>query len=85
MALTLSLAAAANLASYAIVRYGKNKKEIFEKIQYKIAWSKYEENIKKMETYLCENLIFLNKSLNFEKKVKGLEIIDAYYGLDEHI
>jgi hypothetical protein len=30
-------------------------------------------------------LIFLNRSLNSESKGKGLEIIDAYYGLDEHI
>lgn len=38
-----------------------------------------------MEKFVAENKIFLNQKINLEREKKGLIIIEAYFGLDEHI
>lgn len=82
--MTFSLAIAANVAAYATLSY-RQKKPMLERKEFQIAWSLYEQNIAKVETYVKENAIFLERSMNLEANGKGLEIVDAYYGLDEHI
>ena len=85
MALTFSIAAAANLASYAAVKYRTSKKPMLAEKAYLVAWKSYEKKIEKLTLFIQENQIFTERSLNAEGKGKGLEIIDAYYGLEEHI
>jgi len=84
LALTLSLAIAANACAYAILS-SKSKKPMLERKEFVIAWGVYEQKIAKVETYVKENAIFLQSSTNLECNGKGLEIVEAYYGLDEHI
>lgn len=84
LGLTLSLAAACNLGAYAVMK-GRQKKPMLERKEFAIAWSQYEQNIAKVETYVKENNIFLEASLAQEAHGRGLEIVEAYYGLDEHI
>jgi hypothetical protein len=82
-AMTFSLAIAANLAAYTTLSL-RPKKPMLERKEFAIAWALYEQNIGKVEAYVKENAIFLERSLNLELG-RGLEIVDAYYGLDEHI
>ena len=58
---------------------------MLERKEFAIAWGTYEQKITKVENYVKENAIFLERSMNLEGNGKGLEIVEAYYGLDEHI
>lgn len=84
MAMTLSVALAANLGAYACLKV-KQRKPMLERKEFAVAWSAYEQGLTKVENYIRENNIFLERSMKLEGNNKGLEIIEAYYGLDEHI
>ena len=58
---------------------------MLERKEYAFAWSQYEQKIAKVKNYLKENIIFLEASLSQTTNGRGLEIVEAYYGLDEHI
>ena len=75
---------ACNLSVYAVMKERK-RKPMLERKEYSFAWSQYEQNIAKVKNYVKENIIFLEASLSQEANGRGLEIVEAYYGLDEHI
>jgi hypothetical protein len=39
----------------------------------------------KSEEYIRKNQLFYNKSLNYERDNRGLIILEAYFGLADHI
>lgn len=84
LALTLGIATGANCLALAALLV-KTKKPLIESKEFQVAFASYEQRYAKVETYLKENAIFLDRSINQEAHGKGLEIIEAYYGLDEHI
>jgi len=75
---------ACNLSVYAVMK-GRKRKPMLERKEYAFAWSEYEQKIATVKNYLKENIIFLEASLSKTKNGRGLEIAEAYYGLDEHI
>lgn len=77
--------AAANYAAYQNLLYMKSKKPIFSRTEYVIAFGHYQQGIEKLQSYIRENAIFLNQKVALESRHRGLIILDAYFGLDEHI
>jgi len=46
---------------------------------------KYQSELQRVNEYIRESEILYNERVRKEKQTKGLHIIEAYYGLDEHI
>ncbi len=69
-------------AGYKLMKIRKTKKITREQ---KTAFERYRSDIERANTYLVESQIFIDRSLNAELKNRGLVIVEAYYGLAEHI
>lgn len=76
---------AANLGVYAGYRLMKNMKTKTKSKDFTIAYSNYQRKLANSENYIKENMIFYERSYNIETKNRGLIIIEAYFGLAEHI
>jgi hypothetical protein len=85
--LSLGIFAGLGLSTFAYLKYRRASKEkpLLEKKDYMVAYGEFTKRLEKMKTYLEENQIFFTKSQNEERRVNGLIIIDAYFGLDIHI
>ncbi len=79
------IAVAANALVYLGYRAVKSSKSQVRRRELKTAYAKYESKLEKVNDYLRENIIFYESSLNSESKNLGLVIIEAYYGLADHI
>jgi hypothetical protein len=51
----------------------------------KTAFVKYQSNIERATAFIAESQLFIDRSLNLEIKNRGLVIIEAYFGLADHI
>lgn len=62
----------------------KNKKYALSK-EAIVAFQKYYQQSEKVKEYLRENQMFYTSSYNNESRTRGLVVIEAYYGLADHI
>ena len=85
LAMSGFIAVAANALVYLGYRAVKSSKSQVRRRELKTAYAKYESKLEKINDYLRENIIFYESSLNSESKNLGLVIIEAYYGLADHI
>lgn len=85
MALSGIIAVVANLAVFAGYKMLKKSKTKQKDREYKIAYARYMSKTDRVNEYLKENQIFYQSSLNHETRNFGLVILEAYYGLADHI
>ncbi len=85
LGLSFGIFGVANLASYWQLQRKLSKKSIFEEVEYIVAMSNYQQRMTHMKNHLQNNAFQLKRIIDSERKNKGLIIIEAYYGLDEHI
>lgn len=81
--ISLGIFGVINLACFWALNKKQSKKPMFERIEYVIAFNNYNKHLEKLQQYLTENQIFINRKLKQEQN--GLLIVEAYYGLQEHI
>jgi hypothetical protein len=74
-----------NLLAYAGFILYKSKKAKRNEKALRLGFAAYASNLERANTYLQNNQLFYQSSLNSETRSNGLIIIEAYYGLDEHI
>ena len=76
-------------AAHALVYYSYKKfkalKPKAKMREYEVGLAKYETQIKNINNYLRENHIFYTSNYNTENRIRGLIIVEAYFGLSEHI
>jgi hypothetical protein len=77
--------AAAHALAYLGFKKFKSTKHKSRMREYEVGLSRYETKISEISTYIRENQIFINSSFNNENRTMGLVIIEAYYGLADHI
>lgn len=86
---SLWMSAAVAILANACVYFGykslKKKKAMAKDSEYKVAFAKYLTKLDKGNQYLRDQQIFYQSSVNTENKNLGLVIIEAYYGLADHI
>ena len=58
---------------------------MFEQPKYKMAYLSYISAMDKMKARVQKDHYYLQKNINDETRSNGLIIVEAYYGLDEHI
>ena len=76
----------ANLATYKYLQYWIGSQEDQLKgDKYKIAFGHYKNNCAKLLQYIRQNWLYLERNLAREQRSNGLIILEAYFGLDEHI
>jgi hypothetical protein len=85
MAMTAFIVAATNALVYFGYRQLKKKKTRSRDREHRVAYAKFASKFEKSNSYLKENQIFYQSSLNNEIKSHGLVILEAYYGLADHI
>jgi hypothetical protein len=85
LAMTGLITLAANALVYAgyYLKKRRNSKTI-NRYQ-KTAYNRYLSNLERSNSFLVESQIFIYRSLNAEMKNLGLVIVEAYYGLADHI
>jgi hypothetical protein len=76
---------AANALAYTGYYLMKKRKSKTMSRSQKTAFNRYLSNIERSNSYLVESQIFIDRSLNAEMKNRGLVIVEAYYGLADHI
>lgn len=59
LGMTVGLFAAANFAAYKNLQYMKNKKPVFTRGEYNIAFGHYQQHTEKLQAYIRESVIFL--------------------------
>ena len=79
------IATAANAIVYAGYRMLKGRKTKQRDREHKVAFAKYQSKTDAVNEYIKTNLIFYQSSLNTEGRNLGLVVIEAYYGLADHI
>ena len=85
MLMTGAITIVANVLVYLGYRKIKQTKIKHKKKECDIAFASYQKKSETVNNYLVENQIFYNSSYNNENKNRGLVIIEAYYGLADHI
>lgn len=75
----------ANALVYAGYTLLKKRKTKAKEREHKISYARYLSNTDRANNYLRDNQIFYQSSLNNETKNNGLIILEAYYGLSDHI
>lgn len=83
--MSAALLSACHLVSYWALKRQEKKKPLFEKNEYVLAFATYSDKLQKMRQWVQDQTFYLQKSLQTETKLKGLVIIEAYFGLDEHV
>ena len=84
MALTWGVFGLANLATYQLLKRKKAEKSVMESTKYKVAFGTYLKKVDKLKGQVQKDYIWLTTNLSRER-ANGLVILEAYYGLDEHI
>ena len=84
-ALMLGCFGLANLLTHRFLTYIKGKKAIGKNTNYQVAFGAYSKGIDGLTRYVKSQHIFIARNLNAETRANGLVILEAYYGLDEHI
>ena len=85
LAMTGLVTLAANAFAYAGYYLLKKRKAKTMNRTQKTAFNRYISNIERSNSYLVESQIFIDRSLNAEMKNLGLVIVEAYFGLADHI
>jgi len=85
LAMTAGIAVAGNALVYAGYKWLKSRKAKTVGREQKTAFARYQSNTERANTYLHESQIFIDRSVNIEVKNRGLIIVEAYFGLAEHI
>jgi len=85
LAMTGLVTLAANALAYAGYYLLKKRKAKTMNRTQKTAFNRYISNIERSNSYLVESQIFIDRSLNAEMKNLGLVIVEAYFGLADHI
>ena len=85
MGLNLGCVALANYSAYRAMKYYKSKRPAHLKNEYKIAFGYYQDNYEKLTKWVQSMSQIIESSAAVERRNHGLEILEAYYGLDEHI
>jgi ABC-type nickel/cobalt efflux system permease component RcnA len=85
MMMTGAIAILANIGTYFAFRRLKQSKKKHIKKEHDIAFSRFQTKSDQVNTYIRENQLFYNSSYNTETRQRGLIIIEAYYGLADHI
>jgi hypothetical protein len=67
------------------LKYKKDQKPFLKSTKYQVAFGAYRTQIDKLTKKIQANHLWLTTNLNNETRLNGLIIIEAYYGLDEHI
>ena len=77
-----------HVAAYLTLKKKRSEKQLLnerEKVAQLTAFGFYETKIGILAQFVKDNYIFLQRNLNREIRNNGLIILDAYFGLDEHI
>jgi hypothetical protein len=85
LAMTGLLTVGLNALTYGIYQYMKKRKSKSINRDQKTAFVRYQSNLERSNIFLAESQIFIDRSLNAEIKNRGLIIVEAYYGLADHI
>lgn len=85
LGMTAFIVAAANALVYFGYKQLKKKKTRSKDREHRVAYAKFASKFDKVNHYLKENQIFYQSSLNNEIKSHGLVILEAYFGLADHI
>ncbi len=84
--MSAGIALAANAVSYGIMRFIKARKnKQGPSREQKIGFQRYKSEADRANLFLHESQIFLDRSLRMETTNQGLIIVEAYYGLADHI
>lgn len=84
--MSAGIALAANCVSYGIYRFIKARKnKQGPNREQKIAFQRYKSDTDRANSFVQENQIFYERSFRSESINDGLIIVEAYYGLAEHI
>lgn len=83
--LTLGTFGAINGAAYYLLQRQKASKDKYKNPKYVVAYAHFQTQLDGANKYLRSQELFLNKSVNDENNKRGLIIIEAYFGLAEHI
>ena len=83
--MTYGLFALANFVTYKLLKYKRNKESFLKSQKFKVAFGYFLSENAKLLQRIQKDFIYLEKNLANEKRLNGLIIIEAYYGLDEHI
>ena len=85
MMMTAGIALVANVGSYFLFKNLVKKRTKHIKKSLDIAFARFSTRTDQVNSYLLENQLFINSSFNNETRCRGLVIIEAYYGLADHI
>ena len=85
MALNLFCTGLANYAAYRSLKWHKSKRPEWQKSENRIAHGLYMHNTDILNQFVQKHNILIESSIAIEKRNSGLLILDAYFGLDEHI
>lgn len=83
--MSVGVAALANIAMFGAYWLAKRNKAQHNEKALRNGFASYLSQTERVNTYLRESQIFYQSSLNSESRSNGLIIIEAYFGLDEHI
>lgn len=83
--MTAGIFCALNGYTYWKLQRQVKKQPLHETAEFKVAFGNFQTRMHQLNTYLSEQRINLEQCLHAETQRNGLVIIDAYYGLDEHI
>lgn len=84
-AITLGLFALLNFGAYKMLQRKKSEQPVLKNTKYLVAFSSYLKQVDKLTSKVREGNFWLETNLSRETRENGLIIIEAYYGLDEHI
>ncbi|CDW77285.1 UNKNOWN [Stylonychia lemnae] len=85
MIMSLGVFLAANVLFYIGFKYLKKSPSKQAKKDQVISYGRFYQKSENVNNYIRENQIFFNSSYNTEERTRGLIIIEAYYGLADHI
>eukprot|EP00347_Sterkiella_histriomuscorum_P012930 403366679 len=85
MIMTAGICVASNILFYMVYRKMKLSKRKAKKREDDVAFQRFYTKSEQVKTYLRENLMFYECSYNNETRTRGLVIIEAYYGLADHV
>ena len=85
LALTLGGFIASNIAGYQYLKSVQAKKPLLQGSLYLMAMGYYQTNYDRLVQWVRDNKLFLDTNISLETKCNGLIILEAYFGLEEHI
>lgn len=85
MALNLLCTGVANYAAYRSLKWHKSRKPEWQKAENRIAHGLYMHNLERLNQFVHQMNNIIESSIAIERRNSGLLILDAYFGLDEHI